>query len=62
MYICNMYSSERLVLFNSGIQNCKQCLQVSNPEKIIYLMNNETKNLCKYMIKAWYIRREQLYK
>ena len=60
--ICNMYSSERLVLFNSAIQNCKQFLQLSNPEKFIYLMNNETKNRCKYIIKAWYVRREQLYK
>ena len=57
-----MYSSERLVLFNSTIQNCKQFLQLSNPEKFIYLMNYETKNLCKYIIKAWYVRREQLYK
>ena len=55
--ICSKYCTLREELFNTVIQKCASFTVMSNSEKFVFLLKNESKLLANYIYEAWNIKK-----
>ena len=59
---CSVYSDRRVKLFNEISNKDPNFTQLSNPEKYVYLMKNEMKQISLFIMEIWNVRTDIQYK